>query len=119
MSSKDLNDKFSVKAFGVRDNLVTRGKLSTNDNRGGRRRPKSSMSNYGNTSSIRCYQCKKEGYTKRIYLERINKVKNLDRSFGSSKWYNGASMFSEATLMEDGYESSKVFVVSSNSNDYG
>jgi len=59
-SSKELNEKFDVQASNARDVLVTRGRLSTNDNRGGIRRSKLRTKNGGNTSSIRGYHCMKE-----------------------------------------------------------
>jgi len=91
LSSKKLKEKFEVKAFGTRDGLVTKGRLSTN-NRGGRRRSKLRSKNGGNTSFIRCYYCKKEGHITRFYPERQEKAINLDRLSQSSKRSSGSSV---------------------------
>jgi len=97
----------------VLEMTLTSGRLSTNDNRGGRRRSKLGKKNGGNTSSIRCYHSKKERHTKRFCPKRQNKATNLDRSFGSSKRSDGLFVSSEAALMKDSFESSTILLLSS------
>lgn len=51
------NEKFNIKVSGVGDDLV--GRPSTSDSKEGRRKSKSKTQNDENTSSIKCYHCKK------------------------------------------------------------
>jgi len=85
LGSKKLNEKFEVKAFGTRDDLVARGRSSTSDNKRGKRRSKLRTKNGGNKLSIKCNHCNKEEHTKKLYPKRQKKTTNLGRLFGSGK----------------------------------
>lgn len=81
--------------------MFVKGKFTNKDGRFDKKKDKVLQNSYGcNAPAIRCYHCKKEGHTRKVFPERMNKCRGKDND--------------NASIVEDNYESSDILVVSSN-----
>lgn len=95
------------------DGPIAKGKLSTHENGGKARCKSKSKTRDGKVvNSFICYHCNKECHIRKYFPLR-QRSGTIDRPSGSSKRSDGLSISSEASLVEDGYESSEVLMVSS------
>lgn len=96
--SKDLNKQKEHKPPTVGEGLSVKAKFLKKDGRLEKKKGKVLHNYYGgNAPSIKCYHCKKEGHIRKVCLDSLNNQGGKD---------NG-----NATLVQDGYESSGVLVV--------
>lgn len=75
LSFKELNKKFDVKLFNVADNFVARGRTSSNDNKGDKKR-----------SKLRT--CKKDCHT--IRFKNLNKLYESSRQSSSNRLFTSS-----------------------------
>lgn len=100
MYSKDSNERKEQKASSIGEVLSVKGKFSKKDGNYERKKSKVLQNYYGgNAPTIRCYHCKKQGYTRNMCPERLNNHGGKDND--------------NTTIVQDDYESSNVLVVSS------
>jgi len=86
-----LNEKFDIKASNTGDGLITRGRLSNCDNEGEVRwRLKSKIRDGKVVNIYKCYQYKKEGYTRKYFPRMQKRVGNPNRSSRFGRRSNGS-----------------------------
>src|SRR4051812_5423521 len=100
MYSKDLNKRKEHKPSTVGEGLAVKGKLLRQDDKFNKKKGKCQQKSYsGDAYSIRCYHCKKEGHTTKVCQERLKDHGGKDND--------------NATIVQDDFKSSDLFVVSS------
>lgn len=79
LSFKELNNKFEVNTSSAEDDLVAKGRSSTNDNKWGKMKSKSRSKNGGNTAPIMFSLQKGKTHNKTLLERQKKKATNLDR----------------------------------------
>lgn len=84
--------------------MPIKGKFTKKDGKFGKKKDKDQHKSYGgNASATRCYHYKKEGYTRKVYNDRM-------------KIYNDSKDNGNVAIVQDDYESSEVLEVSSSNS---